>query len=120
MTAVHHRLPVKVIVYNNSALGLITLEAESVGIVPFREAIEFPNPDFAALARACGGHGFTAREPGQLKAALSEALAIDGPAIVDAVVVANEMPNMPHVGLETIGHYAVAKVKEAVLAVTGG
>jgi thiamine pyrophosphate-dependent acetolactate synthase large subunit-like protein len=120
MTAVHHRLPVKVIVYNNSALGLLTLEAESVGIVPFREAIEFPNPDFAALARACGGHGFTAREPGQLKAALSEALAIDGPAIVDAVVVANEMPNMPHVGLETIGHYAVAKVKEAVLAVTGG
>jgi thiamine pyrophosphate-dependent acetolactate synthase large subunit-like protein len=120
MTAVHHRLPVKVIVYNNSALGLLTLEAESVGIVPFREAIEFLNPDFAALARACGGHGFTAREPGQLKAALSEALAIDGPAIVDAVVVANEMPNMPHVGLETIGHYAVAKVKEAVLAVTGG
>jgi hypothetical protein len=23
-----------------------------------REAIEFPNPDFAALARACGGYGF--------------------------------------------------------------
>ncbi len=120
MTAVHHRLPVKVIVYNNSALGLITLEAESVGIVPFREAIEFPNPDFAALARACGGHGFTAREPGQLKAALSEAFAVDRPAIVDAVVVANEMPNTPHVELETIGHYAVAKVKESVLAVTGG
>jgi thiamine pyrophosphate-dependent acetolactate synthase large subunit-like protein len=52
MTSVHHKLPVKVIVYNNSALGLITLEAESVGLVPFREAIEFPNPDFAALARA--------------------------------------------------------------------
>jgi pyruvate dehydrogenase (quinone) len=120
MTAVHHRLPVKVIVYNNSALGLITLEAESVGIVPFREAIEFPNPDFAALARACGGHGFSAREPGQLKAALSEALAVDGPAIVDAVVVADEMPNMPHIELEQVGHYAIAKIKEAVLAVTGG
>jgi len=92
MTAVHHKLPVKVIVYNNSALGLITLEAESVGIVPFREAIEFPNPDFAALARACGGHGFTARQPGDLKAAIHDALAVDGPAIVDAVVVANEYP----------------------------
>jgi pyruvate dehydrogenase (quinone) len=120
MTAVHHRLPLKVVIYNNSALGLITLEAESVGIVPFREAIEFPNPDFAALARACGGHGFTARQPGDLKAALSEALAVDGPAIVDAVVVADEMPNMPHVELEQIGHFAVAKMKEAVLAVTGG
>jgi thiamine pyrophosphate-dependent acetolactate synthase large subunit-like protein len=120
MTAVHHRLPVKVIVYNNSALGLITLEAESVGIVPFREAIEFPNPDFAALARACGGHGFMARKPNDLMAAISEALAIDGPVIVDAVVAADEMPNMPHIELEQVGHYAMAKIKEAVLAVTGG
>ncbi len=67
MTAVQHKLPVKVIVYNNSALGLITLEAESVGLAPFREAIEFPNPDFAALARACGGQGFTAKQPSELK-----------------------------------------------------
>jgi thiamine pyrophosphate-dependent acetolactate synthase large subunit-like protein len=120
MTAVHHRLPVKVIVYNNSALGLITLEAESVGIAPFREAIEFPNPDFAALARACGGHGFAARQPGELPAAIREALAVNGPAIVDAVVAADEIPNLPHIELETIGNFAVAKIKEAVLAVTGG
>jgi pyruvate dehydrogenase (quinone) len=120
MTAVHHKLPVKVIIYNNSALGLITLEAESVGLVPFREGIEFPNPDFAALARACGAHGFVAQKPGDLKAAISEALAVDGPAIVDAVVAADEMPNMPHIELEQIGNYAKAKIKEAVLAVTGG
>jgi pyruvate dehydrogenase (quinone) len=120
MTAVHHRLPIKVIIYNNSALGLITLEAESVGIVPFREAIEFPNPDFAALARACGGYGFTARKPGDLHAAIRDAFAVDGPAIVDALVVADEMPNMPHVDLEQVGNYAMAKIKEAVLAVTGG
>ena len=119
MTAVHHKLPVKVIIYNNSALGLITLEAESVGLVPFREAIEFPNPDFAALARACGGHGFTAKQPGELKAALSKAFAVDGPAIVDTIVPADEMPNMPHVELEQVGNFALAKIKEAVLAVTG-
>jgi thiamine pyrophosphate-dependent acetolactate synthase large subunit-like protein len=119
MTAVHHRLPIKVIIYNNSALGLITLEAESVGIVPFREAIEFPNPDFAALARACGAYGFTARKPGDLHAAIRDAFAVDGPAIVDALVVADEMPNMPHIDLEQVGNYAMAKIKEAVLAVTG-
>jgi thiamine pyrophosphate-dependent acetolactate synthase large subunit-like protein len=120
LTAVHHRLPLKVVVYNNSALGLITLEAESVGIVPFHEAIEFPNPDFAELARSCGGHGFTARRPGDLQAAIRGALAAEGPAIVDAVVVANEMPNMPHIELEQVGRFAIAKIKEAVLAVTGG
>jgi thiamine pyrophosphate-dependent acetolactate synthase large subunit-like protein len=119
MTAVHHKLPVKVVVYNNSALGLITLEAESVGLAPFREAIEFPNPDFAALARACGGHGFTARLPGVLTAVLSEAFAADGPAIVDCTVAADEMPNMPHVELGQAGRYAIAKIKEAVASVRG-
>jgi pyruvate dehydrogenase (quinone) len=119
LTAVHHKLPVKVVVFDNSAFGLITLEAESVGLPPFRKGIEFPNPDFAAFARACGGHGFTARKPGELRAAITEAFAADGPAIVDAVVAADEIPNLPHVNLETVGHYAVAKIKEAVLAVTG-
>ena len=90
-----------------------------MGLPPFRKGVEFPNPDFAAFARACGGHGFAARKPGELKAALSEAFAVDGPAIVDAIVAADETPNLPHVDLSTVGHFALAKIKEAVLAVTG-
>ena len=120
LTAVHHELPVKVVIFNNSGFGLITLEAQSVGLAPYRAGIEFPNPDFAALARACGGHGFTARKPSELKAAVNEAFAIDGPAIVDAVVVASELPNLPHLELEMVGNVALAKVKEALLALTGG
>jgi thiamine pyrophosphate-dependent acetolactate synthase large subunit-like protein len=118
LTAVHHRLPVKVVIYNNSGFGLITLEAESVGLPAYRKGIEFPNPDFAALARACGGHGFTARKPAELKEALSAAFAIEGPTIIDAVVAANELPNLPHLELDLVGHVAVAKVKEALLALT--
>jgi thiamine pyrophosphate-dependent acetolactate synthase large subunit-like protein len=53
LTAVHHKLPVKVVVYNNSAFGLITLEAESVGLPAFRKGIEFPNPDFATRCLTC-------------------------------------------------------------------
>jgi pyruvate dehydrogenase (quinone) len=119
MTAVHHKLPIKVIVYNNSALGLITLEAESIGLAPFREAIEFPNPDFAALARACGAQGFTAKQPGDLNKAIADALACEGPAIVDCIVAADEIPNLPHVDAAMVGNYALAKIKEAVMAVTG-
>ena len=52
--------------------------------------------------------------------AITEAPAVDGPATVDAVVAADEMPNMPHVDLGQIGHFAIAKIKEAVLAVAGG
>jgi pyruvate dehydrogenase (quinone) len=119
MTAVHHKLPVKVVVYNNSSLGLIVLEAEGIGLPPFREAIEFPNPDFVAFARACGGHGFNASHPDELRGAVAEAFAVDGPAIVDCKVAADELPNMPHVELGLARNYAVAKVKEAVMAVTG-
>jgi pyruvate dehydrogenase (quinone) len=120
LTAVHHKLPVKVVIYNNAAFGLIRLEAESIGVPPYRQGIEFPNPDFAAFARACGGHGFAARKPEELKKAIGDALAVDGPAIVDAVVAANELPNLPHLDLELLGQVARAKIKEAVLAVTGG
>jgi pyruvate dehydrogenase (quinone) len=119
LTAVHHRLPVKIIIFNNFAFGLIRLEAEGVGLPPFREAIEFPNPDFAALAEVCGGRGFTARKPDELRAAISGAFASDHPSIVNAVV-SDELPNLPHLDLGTIGHVALAKVKEAMLALTGG
>ena len=119
MTAVHHKLPVKVIIYNNSRLGLIFLEAEGVGLPAFREAIEFPNPDFVALAHACGAHGFKAGHPDELRGAIAEALAIDGPAIVDCVVVPDELPNMPHIDLGLAKNYAIAKIKEAVIAATG-
>jgi len=120
MTAVHHKLPVKVVIFNNSGFGLITLEAESVGLPAYRQGIEFPNPDFAALARACGGHGFAARRPNELREAFAAAFAADGPTIIDARVDSSELPNLPHLELDMVGHVAVAKVKEALLALTGG
>jgi thiamine pyrophosphate-dependent acetolactate synthase large subunit-like protein len=119
LTAVHHKLPVKVIVYNNASLGLISLEAESLGIAAFREAIEYPNPDYGLLARACGGTGFTVRDPARLESTLREAFATEGPVIVDAVVAADELPNLPHLDLEKIDHYAIARIKEALLSVMG-
>ncbi len=119
MTAVHHKLPVKAVIYNNSAFGLIPLEAESVGLPPFRKGIEFPNPDFVAFAKACGGRGFKITKPEHLLATIREALASDGPTIVDAVVASDELPNLPHLDLALIGRVAQAKVREALLAVTG-
>jgi thiamine pyrophosphate-dependent acetolactate synthase large subunit-like protein len=119
LTAVHHKLPVKVVVYNNSSLGLITLEAESIGIAAFHDAIDYPNPDYATFARACGGTGFAVRDPARLESTLREAFATDGPVIVDAVVAADEVPNLPHLDLGQIDHYAIAKIKEALFSVMG-
>ena len=44
LTAVQHKLPVRAVVYNNSAFGLITLEAEALGLPAWKKAIDFPNP----------------------------------------------------------------------------
>ncbi len=120
LTAVQHKLPVKAVVYNNSAFGLITLEAEALGLPAWKKNIDFPNPDYVALARACGGVAFKAEKPGELREAIAKGLKADGPAIIDCVVAADELPNMPHLDLEKIGNFAKAKIKEAVLAVTGG
>jgi pyruvate dehydrogenase (quinone) len=86
LTAAQHKLPVKAVVYNNSSLGLITLEAESMGLQAWKEAIDFTNPDYVGLARACGGVGFRAEKPGELREAIDQALKAEGPAIVDCVV----------------------------------
>ncbi len=119
LTAAHHKLPVKAVVYNNSSLGLIKLEAELMGL-PAWKAMDFPNPDYVALARACGAVGFKAEKPGELRDAISAGLKADGPAIIDCVVAADELPNAPHLELETMGNFAKAKIKEAILNVTGG
>lgn len=119
MTAIHHKLPVKIIIYNNSSFGLIKLEAESTGVPAYSQGIQFPNPDFALLAQACGGHGFSVKKPTDLKATLEEAFTIDGPAIVDVQVNANELPNLPHLDVKIMEKVAVAKVKEAVNSVMG-
>jgi pyruvate dehydrogenase (quinone) len=120
LTAVHHKLPVKAVIYDNSAFGLITLEAESIGVPAWKAAIDFPNPDYVALAAACGAVGFKAEKPDELHDAISGALKAEGPAIVDCVVAADELPNVPHLDLKTIDNFAKAKIKEAIIAVTGG
>ncbi|MBV9345460.1 MAG: pyruvate dehydrogenase [Gammaproteobacteria bacterium] len=119
LTSVHHRLPVKVLVYNNGAFGLIPLEAEQSGLAAYRAGIEFPNPDYVTLARACGARGLRAERPAELRSVLEEGLASEGPTLIDCVVAAHEVPNVPHVDLEKLGHFALAKVKEALRSLAG-
>jgi thiamine pyrophosphate-dependent acetolactate synthase large subunit-like protein len=117
LTTVQHKLPVKAVVYNNSSLGLIRLEAESMGL-PAWKAMDFLNPDYVALAVACGAVGFRAEKSGELRDAIDQALKADGPAIVSCVVPADELPNVPHIDLGKMENFAKAKIKEAILAFT--
>jgi pyruvate dehydrogenase (quinone) len=64
--------------------------------------------------------GFKAEKPGELRKAIDQALKADGPAIIDCVIAADELPNVPHLELETLGNFAEAKIKETILEFTGG
>jgi pyruvate dehydrogenase (quinone) len=119
LTAMQHQLPVKAVVYNNSSLGLIRLEAESMGM-PAWKAMDFRNPDYVALASACGAVGFKAEKPDQLRQAIDDGFKAEGPTIIECVVPADELPNVPHIQPEIVANVAKAKVKERILAVTGG
>lgn len=102
------------------APAVIALEAEQLGIPAYYKAFDFPNPDYVALAHACGAVGFKAEKPGALRDAIDPALKADGSAIVACVVPVHELPNLPHLEPELIANYAKAKLKEEILAFTGG
>jgi pyruvate dehydrogenase (quinone) len=119
MTAVEHKLPIKVVVYDNSGWGLVHFEMEGAGL-PAAKGTGFPNMDFAAYARACGAQGFTARDPAALDQTVRDFLAAPGPAILHALVDPAEIPSMPHIAPSEVWKFGIAKVKEAIGAVRGG
>jgi pyruvate dehydrogenase (quinone) len=84
-TAVKYRLPIKVIVIKNNTLGMIKWE-QMVFLGNPEYGCELHPIDFAAFAQACGGSGFTIKEPEQCGAVLDQALATPGPVAVEAVV----------------------------------
>jgi pyruvate dehydrogenase (quinone)/pyruvate oxidase len=119
MTAVEHKLPVKVVVYDNAGWGLVHLEMEGAGN-PATRGSTFPNLDFAAFARACGADGFTVREPGRLDPTIRDFLAAPGPAVLHAIVDPAEIPLMPHIDIGQAWKFGIAKVRETWAHLTGG
>lgn len=92
-TAKQSRLPVKIIVFNNSSLGFVELEMKAAGLVDF--ATDLENPNFALLAQAGGILGIRVEKPEELEPALRRAFAYDGPVLVDVVVNRQELSMPP-------------------------
>jgi 5-guanidino-2-oxopentanoate decarboxylase len=83
MTAVELGLSVPLVVWNNGALGQIRDDMLSAGITPI--GVVARNPDFVALASACGAAALRVHGPDELGAAVRAALARPGPTLVEAV-----------------------------------
>jgi pyruvate dehydrogenase (quinone)/pyruvate oxidase len=90
-TAVKHDLPIKVIIIKNNTLGQIKWE-QMVFLGNPEYGVELQPIDFALFAEACGGTGFTVKEPADCGAVIEQALNTSGPVIVQAVVDPYEPP----------------------------
>jgi pyruvate dehydrogenase (quinone) len=100
ITLRQQHLPVKVVVFNNGALGFVELEMKAAGIPTF--GTDLDNPDFAGIARAIGLFGATVDKAGDLEDTLRQAFAHDGPALVDVHTVREELSLPPNITYDQI------------------
>lgn len=107
-TAARYRLPVTIVVNNNNSLGQILWEQLELGYPEHEVRFGEPVPDYSAWARACGGFGRKVTKPGDVEAAIAEALAYDGPSLVDVDVDPNEPPLPGKIELEQAKNFAKA------------
>jgi pyruvate dehydrogenase (quinone) len=107
---VMYKLPIKVVIIKNNSLGMIKWE-QMVFLGNPEYGCELQPIDFAAFARACGATGLTVEDPAQCGAVLDQALATNGPVIVDAIVDPFTPPMPPKVTARQAGKFAESLIK---------
>ena len=103
------KAPVKVVVFNNGALGFVELEQKSTGFLP--TGTDLVNPNFAAMAEAVGIKGVRIEDPKDVEARIAEALAHPGPVVVDAVVNRQELAMPPAITAEMAKGFSLYMMK---------
>ncbi|MDQ8200654.1 thiamine pyrophosphate-binding protein [Pelagicoccus enzymogenes] len=109
-TAVRYKLPIKVIVVSNETLGQIKWE-QMVFLGNPEYGCDLHPIDFAKFAEACGGHGFRIEDPKDCGAILDEALACEGPVVIDAIVDKQEPPLPAKIEFEQAKNFALSMMR---------
>ena len=110
VTAVRYQLPIVVVVFNNGKLAFIQFEEEVEGFPDY--GTDLVNADYAAWARACGGVGYTVRDPAELAPTLDRAFADRRPTVVDVMTRPDERPMPPHITLSQAAGFAKSLLRE--------
>ncbi|WP_368300596.1 ubiquinone-dependent pyruvate dehydrogenase [Kluyvera sichuanensis] len=98
LSVVQMKLPVKIVVFNNSILGFVAMEMKAGGYLT--DGTELGDTNFARIAEACGITGIRVEKSADVDDALQRAFSIDGPVLVDVVVAKEELAIPPQVKLE--------------------
>lgn len=112
LTAVHHELPVRLVVFNNGRLGMVKLEQEQAGLPEF--GTKLADVDLAAIATAAGLHAIRVTDPDTLEEAIRTAFAHPGPVLLDVVTNPEEVSLPPKVKPGQAWGFAIAKLTETI------
>jgi pyruvate dehydrogenase (quinone) len=100
LTMTQYDLPIKLVVFNNSVLGMVKLEMEVAGLPDYQTDLK--NPDFAKLAEAIGMMGVRIENPADVSSGLKKALEQSGPALIDVVNDANAVSLPSHITADQV------------------
>lgn len=87
-TAVRHDVPITVVVFNDSRLGMIHYAQRRTTGEAY--AVDFVNPDFVKLAECYGARGMRVERPSDFEEVFREAVSSDKPTVVDVPIVYGE------------------------------
>ncbi len=104
-----HKLPVKIVVFNNGALGFVELEMKAAGFLEYGTTLD--NPNFAKMAEAIGIRGIRVEDPADVPGAVQAALAHDGPVLIDALVNRQELSMPPKIEFEQAKGFSLYMIK---------
>ena len=109
VTARMYDLPIKVVVFNNSTLGMVKLEMLVNGLPDYGTDVHDVN--YAEVASAIGFHGERVTEPTRLRGALQEAFAYNGPALIEVMTDPNALSLPPEIRSGQVIGFATAMSK---------
>jgi pyruvate dehydrogenase (quinone) len=108
-TIKQYNLPIKIIVFNNRALGMVKLEMEVDGL-PDNET-DMINPDFALVAQAMGFKGVTISNPEDVETGLANAFAESGPVLLNIMTNPNALAMPPKIEWEQVKGMTISMTK---------
>jgi acetolactate synthase-1/2/3 large subunit len=91
MTAVQYDIPVIWVIFDDEEFKLI--KVYQLATYMNSALVEFPNPDFAAYARACGADGYRVESIEDFEEAFAAALASNRPSVIDAKITRWALPH---------------------------
>ncbi|WP_068160016.1 pyruvate dehydrogenase [Rhodococcus phenolicus] len=109
ITVAMHRLPIKIVLFDNATLGMVKLEMLVDGLADF--GVDVPAVDYARLAETLGFFARRVEDPAAVERTLRDAFAHPGPALVDVVTDPLALSLPPTITGEQVKGFALAMSK---------